>query len=315
MYELLKKLFPICRSITGDGVRRTLEIIKEEIPSLKVFEVPSGTKVFDWEVPKEWNIKDAWVKNSKGEKIIDFRQSNLNVLGYSIPVSRYVTKTELLEHLYTLPEQPSVIPYVTSYYAERWGFCISDNDKQNIQDDKYEVFIDSTLNDGSLTYGEIVIPGKVEEEVFLSTYLCHPSMANDNLSGVVVTTNLVKWLMSHDNYYTYRIIFIPETIGSITYLEKNFKILKEKVIAGFVLTCLGDEGKFSYIPSRYGNTLADKVALFTLKNEVKEYISYSYLDKGSDERQYCAPGIDLPVCSITRSKYGTFPEYHTSADN
>lgn len=315
MYELLKKLFPICRSITGDGVRKTLEILKEECPLLKTYEVPSGTKVYDWTVPKEWNIKDAWIKNSKGEKIIDFKQNNLHVLGYSTPVHKKVSLKELLEILYTLPEQPDLIPYVTSYYKERYGFCMSENQKQNLKNDEYEIFIDSELKDGFLTYGEIIIPGKTEKEVLLSTYICHPSMANNELSGPVVAIELAKWLSGKKNKYTYRIIFVPETIGSITYLSKNYKKMKENTVAGYVLTCLGDEKNYSYLASRYGETLADRAALCALKHYVENFKTYSFLDRGSDERQYCSPGIDLPVCSVMRTKYGEYPEYHTSGDN
>lgn len=315
MYGLLKKLFPICRSITGNGVRETLAILKEECSLLKTYEVPSGTKVFDWTIPKEWNIKDAWIKNSKGEKIVDFKKNNLHVMGYSTPIHKKVNLEELLKYVYTIPEQPELIPYVTSYYKERFGFCMSENQKQALKEDEYEIFIDSTLEDGFLTYGEIIIPGKTEKEVLLSTYICHPSMASNELSGPVVAINLAKWLMKQDNYYTYRIVFIPETIGSITYLSKNLDILKKNVVAGYVLTCLGDNDKYSYVASRYGNTLADKAALCVLKHHCPDFVKYTYLERGSDERQYCSPGVDLPICSVTRTKYGDYPQYHTSGDD
>ena len=315
MYNLLKKLFPICRSITGNGVRETFDILKQECPSLITYEVPSGTKVFDWTVPKEWNIKDAWIKNSKGEKIIDFKENNLHVIGYSTPVHKKVSLSELLEVVYTLPEMPDAIPYITSYYKERYGFCMTENQKQSLKEDEYEIFIDSELKNGSLTYGEIIIPGKTKKEILLSTYVCHPSLANDNLSGVVVTTELAKWLMSKKNKYTYRIVYVPETIGSITYLSKNFKTMKKNVVAGYTITCVGDNLTYSYLESRQANTLADKAAVYVLKDYAPDYIYYSYLDRGSDERQYCSPHIDLPVCSVMRSKYLRYPEYHTSKDN
>ena len=315
MYELLKKLFPICRSITGDGVRETLKILKEECPLLKTYEVPSGTKVYDWIVPKEWNIKDAWIKNPEGEKIIDFKQNNLHVLGYSTPVHKKVSLEDLLKIIYTLPEQPDLIPYITSYYKERYGFCMSENQKQNLKNGEYEIFIDSELKDGFLTYGEIIIPGKTEKEVLLSTYICHPSMANNELSGPIVTIELAKWLSGKENKYTYRIVFAPETIGSITYLSRNYEKMKENTVAGYVLTCLGDEKNYSYLASRYGDTLADRAALCALKHYVEDFKVYSFLDRGSDERQYCSPGINLPVCSVMRTKYGDYPEYHTSGDD
>lgn len=315
MYELLKRLFPIYRSITGDGNRQTLEILKETCPLLKTYEVPSGTKVFDWTVPPEYNIKDAWIKNSKGEKIVDFKENNLHVVGYSTPIHKKVNKQELLECVYTLPEQPDLIPYITSYYKERYGFCMSENQKNSLIEDEYEIFIDSELKKGSLTYGEILIKGKSKKEVLLSTYICHPSMANNELSGPVVAINLAKWLMNRQNELSYRIVFVPETIGSITYLSKNLKQMKKNTIAGFVLTCVGDNNNYSYLASPYGNTLADKVAQNILKSEHPDYKYYSYIKRGSDERQYCSVGVELPVCSVMRTRYGDFPEYHTSGDN
>jgi len=314
MHNLAKRLFPICRSITGNGVRETLKIIQEHIP-IKIQEVPTGTKVFDWVIPKEWNIKDAYVINEKGKKIIDFKKSNLHVVGYSVPVNKKVSFLELQEHLYSLEDQPNAIPYITSYYKERWGFCISHKDREKLKEGKYKVFIDSELKKGSLTYGEIIIPGKSKKEIFLSTYVCHPSMANNELSGPVVTTFLTKWILKEKRKYTYRIIFIPETIGSITYLSKNLESMKKQIIAGFNITCVGDERVYSYLPTRVGNTYADRVALNILNFKSPDFITWSYLDRGSDERQYNSPGVDLPVASIMRSKYGTYPEYHTSLDN
>ena len=314
MYDLVKDLFPICRSITGNGVRETLKIIQQHIP-ININEVPTGTKVFDWTVPKEWNIKDAYIMDENSNKIIDFKKNNLHVVGYSVPVNKTVSLPELQEHLYSLPEQPEAIPYVTSYYKEMWGFCITHKKREILKEGKYKVFIDSELKNGALTYGELIIPGKSEKEVFLSTYICHPSMANNELSGPVVTTFLVKWIMSKPRRYTYRIIFIPETIGSITYLSKNLDIMKRNIIAGFNVSCVGDNRVYSYLPTRNGDTYADKIALNILSFKHPKFVKYSFLDKGSDERQYNAPGVDLPVCCIMRSKYGTYPEYHTSLDN
>jgi len=314
MMEMIVKLFPICRSITGNGVRETLNILQKEIP-IKIHEVPSGTQVFDWTVPKEWNIYDAYVIGPDGNKIIDFKENNLHVVGYSTPVNKTLSLKELQEHLHSLPGQPDAIPYITSYYKERWGFCIKHNYREKLKEGSYKVFIGSELKNGSLTYGELIIPGESKEEVFLSTYVCHPSMANDELSGPVVTTSLVKWILQKSRKYTYRIIFIPETIGSITYLNKNIEVMKKNIIAGFNISCVGDSGSFSYIPSRNGHTYADRIALNILSFKQRDFIRYSFLDKGSDERQYNAPGIDLPLCCILKSKYGTYPEYHTSLDN
>lgn len=272
--------------------------------------------MFDWSVPKEWNIRDAWIKDSKGNKILDFKDNNLHVVGYSLPVNKKVNLEELKTIIYTQPEQPDAVPYVTSYYKERYGFCMTQNQKNNLKEDNYHIFIDSELKDGSLTYGEIIIPGDSNKEVFLSTYVCHPSMANNELSGPAVAIYLAKWLKSLPiRRYTYRIIFIPETIGSITYLSQNLEHLKKRVIAGFNISCVGDNRTFSYVASRYGNTLADKVAKNVLRFYYPEYKKYSFLKRGSDERQYNAPGVDLPVCAICRSKYGEYPEYHTSKDN
>ncbi len=314
MYDLIKQLFPICRSITGNGVRETLKIIQQHIP-IKIHEVPTGTKVFDWTVPKEWNIKDAYVMDENGNKIIDFKKNNLHVVGYSVPVNKTVSLSELQEHLYSLPEQPEAIPYVTSYYKERWGFCIVHKDKEKLKEGKYTVFIDSELKDGFLTYGELIIPGKSEKEVFLSTYVCHPSMANDGVSGPVVTTFLANWILSKPRKYTYRIIFIPETIGSITYLSKNLDDMKQNIVVGFNVSCVGDNRVYSYLPTRNGDTYADRIALNILSFKHPNFVKYSFLDKGSDERQYNAPGVDLPLCCVMRSKYGAYPEYHTSLDN
>ena len=316
MHDLCRRLFPICRSLTGNGVRETLGIIKEHIPELKLYEIPSGTECFDWTVPKEWNIRDAYIIAPNGEKIIDFKKSNLHVVGYSTPIDKTIGLEELQEHLYSLPEQPDAIPYITSYYKERWGFCLTENQRKNLQSGDYKVYIDSDLEDGSLTYGELILPGESDEEIFISTYNCHPSMANNELSGPTVTAFIAKWLAGLENrIYTYRIIFIPETIGSIVYLSRHLEHLKKKVIAGFNVTCIGDDRTYSYLCSRQENTLADKVVTHVLENLHPEYISYSFLERQSDERQYCSPKVDLPLVSIMRSKYSEYPEYHTSLDD
>ena len=316
MYGLVKELFPICRSITGNGVRQTLNVIKRELPELTIHEVPSGTQVFDWTVPKEWNIKGGYIETLDGRKIIDFANSNLHVVGYSLPIDKIVSREELLDMVYTLPDQPDLIPYVTSYYKERSGFCMSEKQKQDLNADKYHVVIDSSLEDGYLTYGELLIPGKTNEEIFLSTYVCHPSMANNELSGPAVAVALAKYVLSKINRrYSYRIIFIPETIGSITYLSKNLEYMQKYVIAGYNISCVGDDRTYSYIESPFADTLADRVAQNVLHFHYPEYKRYSFLHRGSDERQYCSPLVHLPLCAICRSKYEEYLEYHTSADD
>lgn len=316
MYNLAKELFPICRSITGNGVRKTLNIIKREIPELCIHEVESGTECFDWSIPLEWNISDAYVNDPDGNKIVDFKKNNLHVVGYSSSVDMVMTLDELKKHLYTSPMQPDAIPYVTSYYNRTWGFCITHNQYSKLKAGDYQVYINSSLENGSLTYGELIIPGKTKEEIFISTYICHPSLANNELSGPCVATYIAKWLSEQENHrYSYRIIFIPETIGSILYLSRHLHHLKKHVIAGFNVTCAGDERTYSYLPSRKGNTLADKVAVHVLKHIYPNFKRYSFVDRESDERQYCSPGVDLPLVSIMRSKYGTYQEYHTSKDD
>lgn len=316
LHSLAKRLWPINRSITGEGVRKTLLVLKELNPKLSINEVPSGTKVFDWQVPREWHVNDAYIITPRGKKICNFKENNLHLLGYSTPVQKKINLKELQKHLYSLPEQPSAIPYVTSYYEERWGFCIPQNERDLLEEGDYQVFIDSTLFSGSLTYGEIFIKGSSDKEIFLSTYICHPSMANNELSGPTVVTFLAKWLLEKKKpEYTYRIVFVPETIGSITYLSQNFKDMKNKIFAGFNVSCVGDDRAYSYLPSRKGNTISDLIAKHVLKWIDPNFVVYNWLDRGSDERQYCAPGIDLPIASILRTKYGQYSEYHTSLDN
>ena len=316
LHSLAKRLWPINRSITGEGVRKTLLVLKELNPKLFINEVPSGTKVFDWEVPREWHVNDAYIITPSGKKICNFKENNLHLLGYSVPVKKKINLQELQKYLYSIPEQPSAIPFVTSYYEERWGFCLSQNERDLLEEGDYLVFIDTKLFNGSLTYGEIFIKGQSDKEIFLSTYICHPSMANNELSGIVVSSYISNWLSNKmDNRFSYRFVFVPETIGSIAYLSKHYIDLKKKVVAGFNVSCIGDERSYSYLPSRNGNTISDKVAKHVLKWTDPNYITYSWLNRGSDERQYCAPGIDLPIASILRTKYGEYPEYHTSLDN
>ncbi|WP_373056143.1 DUF4910 domain-containing protein [Zunongwangia sp. H14] len=316
MYGWATDLFPVNRSLTGEGVRETLNYFKSIIPELEIKSVPSGYKAFDWTVPDEWEIEEAYIKNQEGERIIDFKENNLHVVGYSEPVDKRLDLKELNEYLYSLPEQPDAIPYVTSYYKKRWGFCLPETQRKELKPGQYHVVIKSRFKQGVLNYAEIVLPGKSKEEIFLSSYVCHPSMANNELSGPVVTIALAQWLKTlNQREYTYRIVLVPETIGSIVYISKNLKELKNNVFAGFNITCIGDNRCFSYLPSRKGSTLSDEVALHVLQHTAPGFRKYSWLDRGSDERQYCAPGVDLPLATIMRSKYGEYPEYHTSLDN
>lgn len=316
MYDLAVRLFPICRSITGNGYRRSLDIIREQVPEMKVFEVPTGTQVFDWTVPKEWNIRGGWIRRKSGETVIDFRDSNLHVLGYSVPIHEMVSLGELLEHIYTQPEQPDWIPYVTSYYKERWGFCMTEHQKEQLTDDEYEVCIDSTLAEGSLTYGELIVPGETDDEIFYSTYLCHPSMANNELSGPCLMASLIRYVQSLEKRrYTYRFVIVPETIGSITYLSRHLSSMQQHVKAGFVLSCVGDNRTYSMVSTKYEDTLADRVLRNVLRFHYPDYIRYSFMKRASDERQYGSAGVGLPVCAFCRSKYHEYPEYHTSADD
>jgi aminopeptidase-like protein len=316
IHNFAKELWPINRSITGEGVRQTLRMISNHLPSLKIKSIPSGTKVFDWSIPKEWFVQEAYIITPEGKRICDFRDNNLHLVGYSVPFEGKVSFDELKRHLYTFPDLPKAIPYVTSYYKERWGFCLSHDQLNTLRNGIYKVVIKSTLSHGELNYAELLIKGKSNKEIFLSTYICHPSMANNELSGPTVVTFLAKWLQEiKEPNFSYRIIFVPETIGSIAYLSKNYKNMKNKIYAGFNISCVGDDRSYSYLPSRDGNTISDKIAKHILKWIDPDYKSYTWLDRGSDERQYCAPGIDLPIASIMRTKYGEYPEYHTSLDN
>ncbi len=313
LHRFAGELYPICRSITGQGIRRTLGMIQQRIP-LQTFEVPTGTPVFDWNVPKEWNIRDAYIKAPGGKRVVEFRNCNLHILNYSTPVHATMALSELKRHLFTIPESPDWIPYRTSYYKEHWGFCLSHNQMLALEDGDYEVCIDSTLEDGHLTYGEYYLPGGSSDEVLISCHACHPSLANDNLSGLTVATFLAQFLSGRDLRYSYRFLFIPGTIGAITWLARN-RAAAERIRHGLVLTCIGDLGQFHYKKSRRANAEIDRAVSHVLThcNESPEILEFS--PYGYDERQYCSPGFNLPVGCLTRSVWGSFPEYHTSADN
>lgn len=316
MYGLAEKIFPIYRSITGEGVRKTLRILKDIISDLNIYEVPSGTKVYDWEVPQEWNIKEAYIEDERGNKIIDFRRNNLHVVGYSWSIDKWVTKDELSDYIYTQIDQPDAIPYITSYYSPKSGFCMSANMWADLPDGNYHMVIDSSFTNGSMTYGEIVLPGSTTDEICFSTNICHPGLGSNETSGPCVLTYLAKWISEQEQRrFTYRFLFIPETIGSITYICKNLNHMKEHIKAGFVVTCVGDDNEYSYVESRKGNTLADKALEKILEEYAPQYKKYSFMKRGSDERQYCSVGIDLPFCVFCRSKFHEYREYHTSEDN
>ena len=313
MHRMVAELYPICRSITGNGVRETLAKMKKSIP-LTVHEVSSGTKVFDWTVPREWNIRDAYIKDSTGHKVVDYRNTNLHVLNYSIPVNRRVELEELKVHLFTVPEHQDWIPYRTSYYNENWGFCLSHKQFLELKEEIYEVVIESSLQEGSLTYGELLVRGQISDEILISTHICHPSLCNDNLSGIVLATYLADLLSKTNVRYSYRFLFIPGTIGSITWLALNEK-RSSKIRHGLVVACVGDAGKFNYKKSRLGSAEIDRAAVNALKSSGKEFNVIEFFPFGYDERQYCSPGFNLPVGCLMRTPHGEFPEYHTSADN
>ena len=313
IYDLIERLYPLNRSITGDGLRESLRIVQKELP-IDLKEIPTGTKVLDWSIPKEWNIKGAWIKNSRGEKIVDFADCNLHVVNYSTPVSRKIGLNELKQHIHTLEDQPDLIPYRTSYHNEYWGFCMTHYQFESLQEGAYEVFLDSDLKNGSLTYGEILIHGKSEKEVLISSHFCHPSLANDNLSGIGVATFLARKLSKISPYYSYRFLFIPGTIGSISWLSQNESNL-HKIKHGLVLTLLGDLNHFNYKNSRKEEAEIDKIVKYCLQVNEEVHGILHFSPYGYDERQYCSPGFDLPVGRLSRSLHGEFPEYHTSADN
>jgi aminopeptidase-like protein len=313
LHRFASDLYPICRSITGDGVRQTLTAVQKRIP-LQISEIPTGTEVFDWTVPKEWNIRDAYIKDARGKRIVDFRQNNLHVLNYSVPVRTKTPLSELRPHLFSIPEHPEWIPYRTSYYRENWGFCLPHNQLASLEDGEYEVCIDSTLMDGHLTYGECFLPGQLSDEVLISCHVCHPSLANDNLSGLTVATALADLLSGQALHYSYRFLFIPGTIGAITWLARN-RERAARIRNGLVLTGIGNESDFHYKRSRRGNAEIDHAVAHVLKHAVGSHAVLEFSPYGYDERQYCSPGFNLPVGCLMRSVWGTFPEYHTSADN
>ncbi|MFB9523274.1 DUF4910 domain-containing protein [Streptomyces cremeus] len=311
MHALVRRLYPLCRSITGDGVRATLDIVGEYLP-LQVREVPTGTQVLDWTVPQEWNIRDAYIADGAGRRVVDFAASSLHVLGYSVPVHRTMPLAELREHLHTLPDQPRLVPYRTSYYAPRWGFCLAQETLDALPDGDYEVCVDSTLADGHLTYAEHVVPGRVADEVLVSCHTCHPSLANDNLAGIAVATFLARELAERQPYHTYRFLYAPGTVGAITWLARN---RVERVRHGLVLACAGDRGAVTYKKSRRGDAEIDRVMRHVLETSGRPHTIKEFTPYGYDERQYCSPGFDLGVGSLTRTPYAGYPEYHTSADD
>lgn len=313
LHDFARELYPICRSITGDGLRHTLAMIQNRIP-LQITEVPSRTLVYDWNVPREWNIRDAFIKSADGERVVDFKKCNLHVMNYSIPVHAKMSLEELRPHLFSIPEKPDWIPYRTSYYKEDWGFCLSHRQLLALKDGEYEVCIDSTLQNGSMTLGECYLPGRTSDEVLISCHACHPSLANDNLSGLAVATHLAQFLAGRELRYSYRFVFIPGTIGAITWLARN-QVAAERIRHGLVLTCIGDKGSFHYKKSRRGKAEIDRAVMHVLSHQTHSPEFLEFSPYGYDERQYCSPGFNLPVGCLMRSVWGTFPEYHTSADN
>lgn len=315
IYDFANNLQKFPRSLTGYGNLKTLFSIKKIINKLKIIEVPSGYKAYDWTVPDEWNYKEAYILDKNKNKILDVKKNFLHLVNYSAPIKKKMSLSELKKHIHTLPQRPNAIPYVTSYYKKNWGFCMTHNQARKLKKGNYTVHIDSEFKKGKMIFGEYFIKGKSKKEIFLSSYICHPFMANNEISGPSILTFLLNYFKEKDNYYSIRAVFLPETIGSIVYLSKNLKNLKKNVIGGFNLSCLGDERCYSYLPSRHGNTLSDRISKNVLHQIDKNFKEYTWLERGSDERQYCSPGVDLPIASVSRSKFGEYPEYHTSDDD
>ena len=313
--DFAKVIFPINRSLTGEGVRETFRHIKERLPGLTVHAVPSGTEAFDWVVPNEWEITEAYIENSSGKRLVDFANNNLHVVGYSTAVDVSLSLDELQEHLHSLPDKPEAIPYVTSYYSDRWGFCLTHLQRTALVPDTYRAVIRARKFQGVMNYAELVIPGESSKEVFLSTYVCHPSMANNEVSGPSVLTFVGKWLQSGPRHFTYRLVFLPETIGAIYYLSQHLEHLRQHVHVGFNISCVGDDRNYSFVSSRKGQTLADRIASHILPTLSPSFVRHSFLERASDERQYGSPLVDLPLVSLSRTKYGCYEEYHTSLDN
>ena len=314
MIKWARDLYPLCRSITGKGTEKTLEYFKKLNPEFKILNFKSGSKVFDWKIPKEWNIKDAFIQHESGKRFAEFKKINLHIVGYSTPINKWLSKKKLLDHIYTQKDQPNSIPYVTSYYKKRWGFCLSEKEKKKLPSGNYKVFIDSTLTNGNLKLSHAILRGKSKKEIFFSSYVCHPSMANNELSGPVLLNAIMKFIKKKYNKrnFSYRFVLLPETIGSIAYLSKYKTKMKKNILCGFNLTCVGDSRAYSYVSSRNGNTISDFYMNKYLKKK-KNFKRYEYVDRSSDERQYCSPGIDLPLCSFSKSKI--YKEYHTDKDD